>query len=322
MILFSLLFSSFALKKNFKDFRWWLKMSAASIIVILISLPIIVPYVNRSNHLGFYHYEYIFNTLPIFKSFFFSQRGSFFWDFLSEFAIEQQAWWDHQIFTGAIASICLILFVAVLISKIIQKNSFRQFQLNPFIMAIFLTFLFTFFFFIRIEKISCYWLLFKLPGFGALRSLTRIINIELIFFSVAIGFVFSILFRKNKWINICLFIVFLGLTMVDNYLREGYSYCTEKRLAQSRINDLMVKMEKIPEGSVISYEPVNMETYAIYYQLDAMLAAQKFNLVTINGYTTTSPPGYNNYWHNMSDDAREKWLKRFNFSPDTVIIVH
>ena len=260
--------------------------------------------------------------MPTFKSFFFSQQGSFFWDFLSDIAKEHQAWWDHQIFAGAIATICLIFFVVVFISKIIKKNSFRQFQLNPYLVAIFLTFLLTFFFFTRIEKFSCYWLIFKLPGFGALRSLTRIINIELIFFSVATGFVFNILFRKNKWLNICFFIVLLGLIMVDNYLKEGYSYRTEKSMAQARINDLTEKMEKIPEGTVVSYEPVIMETYSIFYQLDAMLASQKLNLIAINGYTNTSPPGYNNYWYNMSDDAREEWLRMFNFSADTIIVIH
>lgn len=322
LILFSLLYNTRALYIKIKDIKWWIKMIGATLTNVLISLPLIIPYIKRANLLASNHYEHIFHTIPGIKSFFFSKPGSLIWDFLSKMANSYPFSWDHHIFAGGIAMICMSVFVMVVVLKIINKNSFKNLSIDNFLFIVFFTGFMTFFCFTRFKIFSFYSVIFKLPGFDALRSLTRIINVELIFFSVAFGFVFNILFRKHKWITIITFIMLSGLFIADNYFKEGCSYRTDKNIAQSRIEALTQKMEKIPAGSIVSYEPLKMETESIIYQLDAMLVAQNLNLRTVNGYSATSPNEYSHFWNEMTHETRMEWFRTKNFSPDTVYVIH
>ena len=81
-------------------------------------------------------------------------------------------------------------------------------------------------------------------------------------------------------------------------------------------------MKDIPAGSVVSYEPLNLDPDPLFYQLDAMMATQELDLITINGYSATSPPSYKSFWNQMSEEARKSWLKSFNFSMDSIFILH
>jgi hypothetical protein len=322
LFIFSLLFNKKILSRKMKGIRWLAIISGATLVNVLISLPLIIPYIQRSNLVEPNVYQNIFHTIPGVKSFFHSHPGSMVWDFLAKTAANYPDNWDHQIFVGGIAMICMLIFVAIVSAKIIRRNAFRFISLDGFLVTLFLTGFMTFFCYTRFRSFSFYAIVFKIPGFDALRSLTRIINVELIFFSVAVGFAFNLFIRKPKWISTIAFIILLGLLVADNYFREGCSYRTDKFTAQSRIEALTEKMKKIPAGSVVSYEPLEIKTYPFEYQLDAMLAAQKRDLKAVNGYTATSPYGYSDYWNEMTPEARMEWFRIKNFKPDTLFVIH
>ena len=322
LIRFSLLCNIKVFEQKMKDNKWLIKIVGATVINFIISLPLIIPYAKRALNSASIQYKDIYHTIPTIKSYFFSQRGSFFWDFLSNNAIEYPAWWDHQIFVGGIAMICMVIFIILVILKITKRRSIIQFSSDNFLVVLVLTCIVTFFYFTRCGTFSFYWIVSKIPGFGALRSLTRIMNIELIFFSVAVGFVFGKLLNIHKWYTIFIFMVILALLIADNYLKEGFSYRTEKGLAQARTEVLIKKTKDIPAGSVVSYEPLKLEAYPFIYHLDAMLVTQKLNLKTVNGYSATSPGGYSRFWNELSSEARMEWFKTKNYSPDTIYIIH
>ena len=184
-----------------------------------------------------------------------------------------------------------------------------------------LTFLITKLLFIRFGNISAYLFVYFLPGFSSMRSITRIINIDLLFFAIAATYVFSKIFKKETWLTIILFIIFLGLFITDNYFKPGKSYRTKKEIAYNRINPLVHLLKDVPEESVISYEPEKIENPVFQYQIDAMLVSQTCNLKTINGYSGNSPGEYSAFWHEINADSRNYWLTNMNLKPDTLYVI-
>ncbi|MFA6993400.1 MAG: hypothetical protein WC268_02265 [Patescibacteria group bacterium] len=332
MLILIILFNRQVLMEKLKDTKWLMFIGASVLVNILAILPLMLPYLKRAKEVGEYSYEGILSTVPTLKSFFFSSDGSIFWNFLNQTGINLPAWWDHQIFAGGIATLSILLLFFVTISKIINQNTFSKIKLDKKLLILALSGLVTFIFFIRFGDFSFYGVVFAFPGFNALRSLTRIINIELIFYSIAVAYLFSLIFKKQNLIAAVGFILLAGALIADNYFWTSpyqnevwIPYRMEKQISQTRVNNLIAKMQDIPPNSVVSYEP-NITAYdpnkQIEYQVDAMLACQTLNLKCVNGYTLTAPQGYADYWVEMSAESRKSWLKYKNFNSDNVYIVH
>lgn len=301
------------------NFKWLMQISIYGLLNIAILLPLMLPYMDRKISPVIEHYKRIMISIPTIKSHFFSQHGSLIWDFLSKTGLSHKAWWNHQIFAGGIATICLIIAICWMVSNII-KTKFRLSSFSVPLLLI-LTGLITFFLYIRFKDISAYIALYYLPGFSSMRSLARIINIELIFFAIATAYVFSRIFKNNFKYNSLIFFVALTLIMGDNYFYANKSYRTKVSIANERTAKIDKAFAQIPVGSVVSYEPLKLESAAIFYQIDAMLTAQKYNLITLNAYTATSPGDYSMYWHEPNEISRNYWLRNKKIDQDTLYIV-
>ena len=308
-------------KKNLSIKKWWLFLISSITINILILLPLMLPYYERSKQVGLNSYNYVEPSIPTVKSFLFSQKGSLFWDCLSGIASNYQENWNHQIFIGGVAIICFFIFCFFVLKIIIKIKNFNNQYFESKILILFFTAIITFLLFIRFDKISFYRIIFLLPGYGSMRSIARIVNIELLFFAFAAAFVFSKIFIKRNLNLIFLFVLFIGIITADNFFKEEFTYKAKKNVAQLRVNSLVLKMKKIPKNSIVSYEP-NTDEFHVYCQVDAMLAAQSLNLKTINAYTATSAPGYDEFWNKMDSVSREHWLISRNVNPSHVFIVH
>ncbi len=314
------LFNFNSLKKQLKKSKWGIKIAGSIIINLILLVPLMLPYMERARSTNLDHYWQIFENIPTIKSHFFSQSGSLLWDFLSKTATNYPSWWNHQIFAGAIATICFLLFVGIFFYEILFKKNYYKLKNNTiFYLAI--TAIITMLFYLRFGNFSAYIFIYFLPGFSAIRAIPRIINIELLFFAIATAYVFSTIMKKNNWLFFAVFLFFAGLLITDNYFYKEKSYRTEKSIAYKRINPLKNVMQNIPEGAVVSYEPKKTEGKVIYYHLDAMLAAQQCNLKTINGYTATSPKGYSAFWRNINAESRNKWLAMHELNIDTLYII-
>jgi len=304
-----------------KNMKWLSFMIVSMVANVLIILPLILPYIERSKTVEANLYENIISTVPTLRSFFYSQDGSLLWSGLSEVGLKYPDSWDHQIFSGGIATLSLFVFSVFIGLCIFKKKMVKKAKITPETIVLFLTMGLTFLLFIRYQGYSFYRILYALPGFDSLGSMTRIINIELLFFAFATAFIANVIFNRYKKIALPLFLLFSVLFVVDNYFKEGKSYRTKKELSQEQVNSLIEKMKKIPEGSIVSYEP-EFDGSPTSYQIDAMLAGQSLGLKMINGYTSTSPHGYSSYWREMSSDAREKWLKINGLKSNDVFIIH
>lgn len=92
---------------------------------------------------------------------------------------------------------------------------------------------------------------------------------------------------------------------------------------QQRHQRLMNKMDHIPRGSVVAYEPnlQNLDHPIDHYQLDAMLAAQALGLKSINGYSARAAFRFGRYWTAPNPKNRQYWLERFEELPEEKIYV-
>ena len=307
---------------RFKSVRWWAWMTSAGIINILIILPLIIPYISRARQTGLYPYQFVIQSLPTPVSFFFSHPGNALWNFLNETGIKYPNFWDHQIFPGGIAWICMIVCCWILVSKLISKKYFSFYKVNPPVVLLFITGALTFILFIRHHNFSFYRIIYLVPGYGSLRALQRIMNIELFFYAIAVTFIFGFIFKKETLWSFCLFVFFVGVLIADNYVDPQSVQREELGASTKRIDLLSEKMKIYKAGSIISYEPDTINTKSIYYHLDAMLASQPLNLKTLNGYSATSPQGYNDYWMRPDKMSRTTWLYAKKMMTDSVIVIH
>jgi len=280
---------------------------------------LMMPYYERSKSFGLNSYENIYKSIPTFGSYLFSQKGSLLWDFMSKYLIDSlQSFWEHQIFSGAIATLCFVFFLFLVLKMFYKLND----DDSKFVKVILFTSLITFLFFVRIDNFSLYAILFKVPGFASLRSLTRIINIQLLFFSFSVAYIFNVIWKQKIKFKLILFILSFVMLILDNYFFSNKIYRKEKSIVQKREFELINKLSNVPKTSVISYEPKKIENSIIDYQIDAMFATQTLNLFCLNGYTSTSPPNYGNYWEKPDSVSRIGWLENKDLGKLKIVIVH
>lgn len=320
--IFSVLYFRKLYLKNIVQWKWTLKLFIAVLLNILILLPLILPYIERANQVSLYTYEQIQGTLLTPLSFFFSWHGSLFWDFLSGIATHYQWYTNYQVFTGGVASLCLIISALLVIKKMRMLRSNYLNNQHKVLIVLAITALVTFLFFTRFGNNSLYKFLFHLPGFASMRALQRIINIELLFYALAVSFVFINLTKERIRLSRYLFVGMLFLICADNYTKTEFIHRHEKSESYQRINPLIKQLESFPKQTVISYEPDTVDSSINDYHLDVMLAAQSLNLITINGYSSTSPQGYSDYWMNPKEYSRKSWLERKGMLSQKIVVIH
>lgn len=315
-------------KRLMKQSQWWLRMALSGMVGALTLLPIILPYVERAKQIGFYSYETIIQSLPTAISFMYSQHGTLFWDFLAELGVHYPAFWDHQLFPGGIALLCLIAFFVLVTVQAFKKKMFSAQVPEKDFLILLITIFITFLLFIRFGDFSLYRILFELPGYGSLRALQRVVNVELLFFAIAVSFLSQFILRKEGITGFVMFMVLGTLIVCDNYLRPDFSARYEVETSKQRIVETIQKINTAKQDNalsaaktIISYEPDTLTYAVIYYHLDAMLASQSMSLKSLNGYSATSPVGFDQYWVKPNETTRMIWLNTKNLPMDSVLVI-
>jgi hypothetical protein len=298
------------IKLRLKERRWILQLLGAALVNLLFLLPLLIPYFERARQTGFYPYENVLSSIPTIKSYLFSWRGSLFWEPLNEMCISYPAFWDHEIFAGGIATLAFVVVLVLMLLGWGSKKIAGRVAMSSETKLIMISGLITFIIFLRIGDFSLYRIIYAVPGFGSMRALQRVINIELLFFAIAVSFLVRGITSRKEPLSVLITCVLAGLIVADNYIQPGFIHQREKAASQQRINDLVAKMREIPVDRIVSYEPDSMATAPMDYQLDAMMASQLLGLTTLNGYSATSPGGYGPYWVNPNEANRKIWLER------------
>jgi hypothetical protein len=299
------------------NFNWILNIAGSIALNILLLFLLMAPYVERSIPPTEDHFTEILTTIPTLSSYFFSLERSLIWGFLSNIGKDQEAWYDHQIFTGLIATLSFLICTFWVIHKLI-KVKLRLPQL-PHFHLLTLTGLCTFIVFLRIGDNTLYEYIYALPGYSSMRSLTRIINIQLIFFAIGIAAITNWITNKFNQKSFSVFIIAISVIILDNaYITNNSTKVEDSHQGTSKIEKAFAIL---PEKSVVSYEPSKLESSSPHYHLDAMLTAQKNNLIILNAYTATSPVDFDAYWHLPNEFNRNYWLGEKALEFDTLYVV-
>ncbi|MFN8229801.1 MAG: hypothetical protein U0V03_02645 [Bacteroidia bacterium] len=321
--LFWILFKGVKIEHTIKiNFKWFFKLSLIFLLNFGLLALLMYHYLLRKNSPNSNHYLSVLETIPNIKSYFTSQQGSLMWDNFKNNSIGNSAYWDHQLFTGGIGTICFFIFCIVVLTNL-YKNKFKLHK-TSYIIQLGVIGLITFLIFLKFNQYSLYYFIYKIPGYSAMRSITRIINIELLFFSISISYLYVFIINKIKKMQFIIFSLLFLIIVFDNYFNSTYSYKTVVELAKNRTETLKKSFKKLTKHSVISYEPLNNKDSLnpIYIHLDAMLLAQEFELNCINAYTGNSPSAYKNYLNKPSIEGRKKWINQNYISTDTLYVIN
>jgi hypothetical protein len=305
-----------------KKRKWMLTVVIGSILNLLLFLPLILPYLERSKQVAPKAYEDVINTVPTVKSFFFSTGHSYTWKSLEEVGVKYEAFWDHQIFPGGIAMLSMIAFFIFGIALfILKKWKKKKYDLPKFLIPVAIMIAATFLLFIRYQGHSFYHIVFQIPGFNSMRSITRIINIELLFFAFAAAFLLSKLLKRVSIFSLPIFIVFAYLLVLDNQVSDDGLHRRLVSEGRERIDPLIEKMKHLEPGTIVSVEVDSLIDPASRYQLDAMMASQYLHLKCINGYSAMAPDYFDRYWNNPNPESRIFWINLRGVNPDEVMVI-
>ena len=311
------------IKKQFSQLNTTLAYALSIVGNVVLLYFLFAPYLRRSKSNTLHTYEQVKQSIPSLESYLSAHPGTLIHGPLENYiGGDQTAYWDHWLFSG-----WLVLFGIVgMIYLSVKKGVFDRISFDGRrTWLILITGVITFFLFLRIGEYSLYYFLHLLPGFGAMRSLTRIVNIELLFFGIALAVFLTALAKQSRNYRVFVFLATMLLLLVDNSLDPEYANTTPKKEMLERHNSLVAKMEDIPEGSIVSYEPdlENLNTNIIHYQLDAMLAAQSLGLKSVNGYSAQAAFGFDRYWIAPNSKTRRFWFDQFEDTEDIEVhVVH
>lgn len=296
--------------------KHFINLAPASGLFILLAFPLILPYAERSQTLGFVDYTSILPTIPNLFSYLRPFFGTTIWP-LYHFNLEQNpVSWMHLLFPGG-----LVLLGLITVPFVWMKSKNKQLLLLG--LSTFIIWLC----FLQINDFSLLKFIRHIPGMGVVRIGTRIINL-LVFFFPLIG-IYSIQILLNKLTSakqIVACITLLLLAFVDNHNNfNAYSKMTHSD-NQTRVNDIANEVNQ-------RFNPTQHKTFAVVmengsdddfnkYQIDAMLASYVLNIKTVNAYTSFAPADFNVFWGQKNKKALYHWLNANRIDTNAVLILN
>jgi len=329
-LIYSLLFMSLAyfavyrdwdFFRRFTNYKTLIRFSAiAGVAAILLSF-VMLPYFEISKITGLRQYASIVSTIPRLSSYFFTHIASGSWYIFtqhSQFAFPD--WWMHFHFVGGLPWIGIFIAVFLLFSKKLPQIQKRL------ISFLFLALALNILFCINIGGFSLFRFVRILPGFSSMRSLDRILNVQIIFFLFIFVFAFKELLKiypPFKW----LLFLFPLLVIIDNSINTGYLNPFSKAESQANVKAIEdnILSQYNPTYKAIAYMPVlskpqepngYMETVEIH--LSAMLAAQSLNIPIVNAYTGYYPGNFISFFDYMDDKSLNEWCNFNGIKPQQV----
>ncbi|MBT8195041.1 MAG: hypothetical protein HKO56_09195, partial [Bacteroidia bacterium] len=156
------------------------------------------PYTQRADRTGYTPWEIVHDNVPRLESYFFSRPGSFLWSAFENTADYLPRFYNQYLFIGGLGILLCTVFILFAIKKIIDnRNSIQSFIQKP-IVLLGLTALCTYLLYLRVGDFTLYKGVFSLPGYGSIRAVPRIINIELMFVAIAAAYVLAWFFSSIK----------------------------------------------------------------------------------------------------------------------------
>jgi len=313
-------FHQFKNKKNNLIFLGTLLLAGITIY------PLIYPYFELSRVTGLRAFDEIVSSIPRPLSYFFVQPSSFLW---KEFFYTKNPcfegfdeWWMHFLFPGVLPWLAVICTPIILVYKRIKKREAKPgyFLLGSFLVSII--------FCMNFNGFIPYKLIYRLPGFASMRSLNRIINVEIMFFILIMMYVFYELNKKHffrlKIIYLLPLLVFMDNAYslnwdVRRFNKEESIHKVE--VIKNQINRAGVKKHQVV-AVALNKEKENTHLDIIDHHISVMLAAQELQLSCINGYSGSYPDNYMSFFDNTDLESLTSWCQQNDIPQGTVQLIN
>jgi len=191
---------------------------------------------------------------------------------------------EHQLFVGIVP----LLLSAYAVKNIRYAGKFRV-LLSTVLLSTLAVFLLTLY---LGRNLSLYMAVFAMPGFSAIRAVTRIILILLFPLAIFISCAAEILQKKSRTnlpVKSAFYLAIFILLLECIFVRQ---FAYEKASGQARIARLRSSLPLQPPKDPVLFDGTDKNEPFYYSELDAMLLAQELGWKTINGYSGNFPPGY------------------------------
>ncbi len=292
------------------------KIAIAIAINIVLIYPLLTHYLQSSNLVGMRSFDTIKDCVPRLNSYLFAYNGSYFWGFLTNVGTNLPVFWEHFLFPGGVVLFALLL---IIIARFFnyeffnnKNNLYYNIAFSCVIIIITTTLVNDFSFYNYIRQV--------VPGFSALKSVTRIVFPLLLLFALCIVPLFNYLETKRYnyvWITLLALVILLEqLVHQENFIRIDKQAVQNRQIAiQQKIN-----LQSITPNSILAYTPTVIDNSEAV-QADGMMVAQALGIKSINGYSSSAPPGFAPYWSIPDSINLKNWVIQNKLSYQNIIIV-
>jgi hypothetical protein len=197
---------------------------------------------------------------------------------------------EHRLFIGLVPLASVMIVTAMLLVRRL-RSALPPF-VPPVIIAIWSLFVLT----LSWDGASVYHLVLSVAPFASgIRGITRIVVLALYLVSIVTAALIEVLITRHRQVAYVVVPIVLVATFVE-CTPPGFSYGKDD--SQRRIREIAngVSATRSPTGQreepvLAALGPTTHPDW-IFFQLDAMLAAQELNVPTLNGFTRVAPPGH------------------------------
>lgn len=308
---------------EWKNIRYYLLSIVVSIFALL---PLMITYYNTSLEVGTRSFDYSFNSLPHLRSYFFTSPASVIWKFLYPYtAFTFSQWWNHCLFPGIIPIAGVTLSIILIIKSKSKNNEIKRLQL------LLLTFILSFIFVIKFKGFTLYKVIYYLPGFSSMRSIDRIINIQMIFFVMLTAASLKLLLDKVriKWLLLILLPI---AVIVDNLIKPEPHKSFVKAESQEDVSYYknIISKQYNKSYEAIAFFPINLSLStesgknleAVSSTTGVMLASQELGIPCVNGYSGFNPMSFEELFMHPDSMRLKAWCSDNQISIKHIQIIN
>jgi hypothetical protein len=314
LALFCLLFAGlylftqnrFAVFKKTISRRTLLYAGVALVTSLGLIALVALPYYEMGKTLGGgLPYSAISHGLPHLYSYFLPHEMVVVWDFLKSSPIKQDNYWYlHDYFPGLFVYLGAVLALAYLVKWCFSSR--KDFPLPLIIFSVCMLFLLLF---SRTPSHSSLFYYFQSwPGFSNMRLPGRFMVIVVFgFIWLGLWFLNKLDFKKFKWLMLLL----VPLVICDNLfaVEEGYLRTSaSQRRYRTAVFEELIRQSNTDNTKIVAL--VNTSSDDDLFQIDVMLATQKMNLYTFNGYSSNCYGELCWAFHDPAHKQLKAWMKR------------
>ena len=279
-----------------------LKIFAYLFVALCVLLPLILPYYQRMLEGGYRDYKDVHKLLPNLGAFIAPADATALWTFLLPAKYDMPIYWEKELFLGLVPIATIILAILVVRAKKFSSESLKILLWSVLLYTLI---------FLPIGENSLFQLIRHIPGFGAIKAVGRFMLP--LSFLVALIMIEVLKFGHRVWPrHSSLFVgLFTLLLLCDQATRTSGLLRFEKIRAQERVKKIVEQVDgkQLEEYDGLAYL-TDSDDRPEFLQLDAALAGQTLNWPSVNGYSSTSPPGFSEFWTRPDSASLNVWLQK------------